>query len=148
MLLPGRDVHEFAGLHLQRLVLDPLAGSDSIVVAAQRLGHARIGGERNPEYRELALKGLEIYGRNEPAREWDNGPVAQPPIRGECVRGGWTSPAAGHRSPATGTRTDLREPLSCFRGERAIYILTPATSAGETTGPKGATSFLFRSLPR
>ena len=44
-------------------VLDPFAGSGSILVAAERLGHPWLGVERNPEYRRIALKRLESYGR-------------------------------------------------------------------------------------
>ena len=44
-------------------VFDGFAGSGSILVAAERLGHPWMGVERNPDYRQLALKRLELYGR-------------------------------------------------------------------------------------
>jgi len=44
-------------------VFDGFAGSGTILIAAQRLGHPWMGVERNPDYRQLALKRLELYGR-------------------------------------------------------------------------------------
>jgi hypothetical protein len=44
-------------------VFDPFAGSGSILLAAERLGHPWMGVERNPDYRRIALKRLELYGR-------------------------------------------------------------------------------------
>lgn len=44
-------------------VFDGFAGSGSTLLAAQRLGHPWMGVERNPEYRQVALKRLELYGR-------------------------------------------------------------------------------------
>lgn len=44
-------------------VFDGFAGSGSILLAAERLGHPWMGVERNPDYRQLALKRLELYGR-------------------------------------------------------------------------------------
>ena len=45
-------------------IFDGFAGSGSILIAAQRLGHSWMGVERNPVYRQLALKRLELYGRH------------------------------------------------------------------------------------
>jgi adenine-specific DNA-methyltransferase len=44
-------------------IFDGFAGSGSILVAAERLGHPWMGVERNSEYRQVALKRLEVYGR-------------------------------------------------------------------------------------
>jgi site-specific DNA-methyltransferase (adenine-specific) len=44
-------------------VLDPFAGSGSILVAAEHLGHPWLGVERNPDYRRLALNRLALHGR-------------------------------------------------------------------------------------
>jgi site-specific DNA-methyltransferase (adenine-specific) len=41
-------------------VFDGFAGSGTILIAAQRFGHPWMGVERNPDYRQLALKRLAV----------------------------------------------------------------------------------------